>query len=438
MSAPRETAIHRAVAEEARGNASVHAGREALRGKRRGLRGVLPFIGPAFIAAVAYIDPGNFATNISAGAKFGYNLLWVVVYANIMAMILQALSAKLGIASGKNLPELIREHYPRWLVYPLWVVSEIMAMATDLAEFVGAALGFNLLFHIPLLPAAALTGVATFAMLYLQRYGFRPLEALITVLVLVVAASYLLELFIGHPSWERAGAHAFVPWVSSDSILLSVGILGATVMPHVIYLHSALTQDRIRPRSDAEAVRLFRFTLIDVLLAMPLAGVVNGGMLIMAAITFHQHGLTSLSDLTQAYRTLQPLLGHAAATIFAVSLLASGLSSSAVGTLAGQVIMQGFVGFHMPLWLRRIVTMAPSFVVIGLNLPTATTLVVSQVVLSVVLGFAVVPLMLFTQRRDVMGVLVNGKLTNVVGWICAGIIVVLNVLLIYQTLGGVF
>ncbi|HWE63904.1 MAG TPA: Nramp family divalent metal transporter, partial [Chloroflexota bacterium] len=365
---PPETARPAGAADEQIRSASVRAGEEALAGQRRGLRGILPFIGPAFIACVAYIDPGNFATNISAGAQFGYNLLWVVIYANIMAMILQTLSAKLGIATGKNLPELIREQFPRWLVYPLWVVSEIMAMATDLAEFVGAALGFNLLFHIPLLIAAVLTALSTFAMLYLQRYGFRPLEALITVLVLVVATSYVLELFIGRPDWGQVGAHLVTPWVSSSSILVSVGILGATVMPHVIYLHSALTQDRVKPHNERELKRLFHFTIIDVLVAMPLAGVVNGGMLIMAAITFHQHGITALSDLTSAYKTLTPLLGQAAATIFAISLLASGLSSSTVGTMAGQVIMQGFVGFRIPLWLRRTLTMVPSFIVIGLNL----------------------------------------------------------------------
>jgi manganese transport protein len=417
--------------------ASVRAGQDALSGKRRGLRAVLPFIGPAFIACVAYIDPGNFATNISAGAQFGYNLLWVVVYANLMAMLIQSLSAKLGIATGKNLPELIREHFPRWLVYSLWIVAEVMAMATDLAEFVGAALGFNLLFHIPLLVAAGLTGISTYAMLYLQQHGFRPLEALITVLVLVVAICYIVELWIAHPSGTQIAAHILVPYATPETFLLSAGILGATVMPHVVYLHSALLQDRIRPQNPEQARRLFRFTVIDVLLAMPLAGLVNGGMLIMAAVTFHQHGLTTISDLTEAYKTLTPLLGHAAATIFAISLLASGLSSSTVGTMAGQVIMQGFVGFRIPLWLRRLLTMLPSFVVIGLNLPTATTLVISQVILSVVLGFAVVPLMMFTMRRSIMGALTNHPLTSVIGWLCAAVIVVLNILLIYTTLGGV-
>ncbi|MGH2442829.1 MAG: Nramp family divalent metal transporter [Chloroflexota bacterium] len=421
------------------GSATERAGLEVLEGttSRRGLAKILPFVGPAFIACVAYIDPGNFATNIAGGAQFGYKLLWVVIYANVMAMIVQTLSAKLGIATGRNLPELMREHFPPWLVFPLWIVAEIMAMATDLAEFTGAAIGFNLLLGIPLLAAAGLTGIATFAMLYLQRRGFRPLEAVITVMVVVVAACYVIELFIGRPNPSQMAYHALVPFAGSGSLLLIAGILGATVMPHVVYLHSALLADRVRPRTPAHARRLFHFTLIDILIALPLAGVVNGGMLVMAAVTFHQHGLTSITDLKLAYHTLTPLLGPAAATIFAISLLASGLSSSTVGTMAGQIIMQGFVGFKIPLWLRRIVTMVPSLVVIGLGVPTATALVLSQVVLSVVLIFAVVPLIMFTSRRDIMGELTNHRVTTAVGWFCATIIVVLNAGLIYVTLGGV-
>jgi len=415
---------------------SVHAGEQAIRGHSSGVRAIWPFIGPAFIACVAYIDPGNFATNISGGAEFGYKLLWVVIYSNIMAMLIQTLSAKLGIATGRNLPELMRAHFPVWLVRPLWVVAEIMAMATDLAEFVGAAIGFNLLLHVPLMAGCVLTGLSTFGMLYLQKYGFRMLEALITVLVLVVAGSYVAELIFAKPSIGEMAYHGAVPFVSGNTLLISAGILGATVMPHVVYLHSALTQDRIHPRNPQEARRLFRFTLVDIFTAMPLAGVVNGGMLVMAAVVFNQHGLTSLSDLGAAYRTLTPLLGPAAATIFAISLLASGLSSSTVGTMAGQVVMQGFVGFRIPLWVRRVVTMTPSFIVIGLGLPTASTLVISQVVLSVVLAFAVVPLVTFTSRRDLMGALVNHRATTMVGWGCAAIIVTLNSVLIFTLMGG--
>jgi len=434
---PSELTDAQALPQTAPGSArAVRAGHEALEGRRRGLRAALPFIGPAFVACVAYIDPGNFATNIAAGAQFGYNLLWVVVYSNLMAMLIQTLSAKLGIATGKNLPEMIRAHFPPWIVWPLWVVAEIMAMATDLAEFTGAAVGFNLLLHVPLLVGAALTAVCTFAILYLQKHGFRPMEALITALVLVVAGAYVAELLLVRPSLGQMAYHAVVPFVGPNTFLLSAGILGATVMPHVVYLHSSLTQDRIRPRTPEQAKRLFRFTVLDVLVALPLAGVVNGGMLIMAAAVFHQHGKTDVSDLREAYKTLTPLLGQASATIFAISLLASGLSSSTVGTLAGQVIMQGFVGFKIPLFLRRVLTMLPSFVVIGLNLPTATTLVISQVVLSIVLGFAVVPLVMFTARRDLMGVLTNHKVTTALGWLCATVIVALNALLIYTVFGG--
>ncbi len=424
------------VEDEIQVSRSVRAGEQALRGHRGGLRAILPFIGPAFIACVAYIDPGNFATNIAGGAQFGYNLLWVVIYANILAMFIQTLSAKLGIATGRNLPELMREYFPAALVRPLWVLAEVMAMATDLAEFVGAAVGFNLLLHIPLLVGAVLTGICSFGMLYLQKYGFRMLEALITVLVLVVAGSYVAELILSKPSIGQMAYHGVVPFVGANTLLISAGILGATVMPHVVYLHSALTQDRIRPRNAREAKRLFRFTLIDVFTAMPLAGVVNGGMLVMAAVVFHEHGYTQLSDLGTAYKTLTPLLGPAAATIFAISLLASGLSSSTVGTMAGQVVMQGFVGFRIPLWLRRFATMLPSFVVIGLGLPTAATLVISQVVLSIVLAFAVIPLVIFTSRRDLMGGLVNHRVTTGLGWASAGTIVALNGVLIYTLLGG--
>ncbi|MGH2448392.1 MAG: Nramp family divalent metal transporter [Chloroflexota bacterium] len=402
---------------------------------RPGLFRLLPYLGPAFVASVAYMDPGNFATNIAGGARFGYQLLWVVVYANVMAMLVQTLSAKLGIATGQSLPELIRKYFPAWIVYPIWIISEVMAMATDVAEFVGAAVGFNLLLGIPLFSAAILTAVSTLAILALQRRGYRSLEAVITVLVLIVAISYVIELFIGKPDWGQVAFHAVVPQIGGDSLLLAVGILGATVMPHVIYLHSSLLAKRIRPRSEEHARRLFHYTLIDVMIALPLAGVVNGGMLIVAAITFHQHGFTQLTDLGRAFHTLTPLLGPAAATIFAISLLASGISSSTVGTLAGQVIMQGFVSFRIPLWTRRLVTMAPSFVVIGLGLPTATILVDSQVVLSVTLAFALIPLVLFTARPSIMGTLANHRITTAVASIVTLIIIALNGVLIFHLFG---
>jgi manganese transport protein len=399
---------------------------------RRRLWSILPFLGPAFVACVAYIDPGNFATNIAAGAQFGYSLLWVVLLSNLMAMLLQYLSAKLGIATGENLPETIRERWPRPISLSLWIVAEIAAMATDLAEFLGGALGFNLLFHIPLFAAGLLTGATTLAILGLQRHGVRPLEAIIVSLVGVIAACYVVETLLGRPDWGQVAYHTVVPTVSSSTILVSVGILGATVMPHVVYLHSALTQRRIRARNETEKRRLLRFNTVDVVVAMTLAGIINLAMLYVAASTFHGHGLTSVSDIRVAYHTLTPLLGNLAAIAFGVSLLASGVSSSAVGTMAGQVIMGGFVGWTIPLWVRRAVTMMPAMIVIALNLPTTQTLIISQVILSLVLPFAVGPLIWFTAQHRVMGVLTNRRVTTVLAAVCGFVIIGLNGLLLYQ------
>lgn len=401
-------------------------------------RRMWPFLGPAFVASVAYIDPGNFATNIQGGAQFGYMLLWVIVASNLMAMLIQTLSAKLGIATGRNLAEICRDRFPKPVVYAMWVLSEGVAIATDLAEFLGAALGFNLLFHIPLFTAGLLTGVATFLILGLQRYGFRPLEAVITVLVGVIAGSYLIETIIGRPDWGLIGFHAVVPQFSgSESVLLAVGILGATVMPHVIFLHSSLTQGRIVPKDPAQARRIFRFEVVDVVIAMGVAGLVNAAMLIMAASTFHAQGLINIASIEEAHRTLKPLLGSLSSQVFAISLLASGLSSSAVGTMAGQVIMQGFLHWHIPIWVRRGVTMLPALVVIGIGLDPTRTLVISQVVLSFGIPFALIPLVLFTRNSDIMGALVNRRLTTRIAWGVAGLIVALNFYLLYQTfLGG--
>jgi manganese transport protein len=398
---------------------------------------VLPFLGPAFIASVAYVDPGNFATNIQGGAQFGYLLLWVIVASNLMAMLIQTLSAKLGIASGMNLAEHCRAHFPRPVVLGIWVLMEIVAMATDLAEFLGAALGFNLLFGIPLWVAGLLTAIATFLILGLERYGFRPLEAVISAMVGVIAVSYLVETVLDRPSWSNVLYHAAVPQFSgAESVLLAAGILGATVMPHAIFLHSALTQNRIVVRDPVQLRRLFRFEVVDVVVAMGLASLINAAMLIMAAATFFRQGATSVGTIEEAHRTLEPLLGSAASTIFAVSLLASGLSSAAVGTMAGQVMMQGFIHRHIPAWIRRLVTMIPSLVVIAIGLDPTRTLVLSQVLLSFGLPFAVVPLVLFTRRREVMGVLVNRRITTVLASTVAVLIVVLNVYLLYQTLFG--
>jgi manganese transport protein len=421
-------------------NDTVAAARRVLAGggRRGALARLWPFLGPAFIASVAYVDPGNFATNIQGGAKFGYTLLWVIVLSNLMAMLIQTSSAKLGIASGMNLAEQCREHLPRWMVYPMWVLMELVAMATDLAEFLGAALGFNLLLGIPLLPAGLLTAVVTFLILGLERYGFRPLEAVIGSLVGVVAVCYLIETVWDQPEWGKVAYHAVMPkFAGGESVLLATGILGATVMPHAIFLHSALTQNRIVVRDPVQLRRLFRFELMDVLIAMSVAGLVNGAMLVMAASTFFQRGLTEIATIEEAHRTLEPLLGRSASWVFAISLLASGLSSSSVGTMAGQVIMQGFLHWHIPVWVRRLVTMLPSLVVIAIGLEPTYTLVLSQVVLSFGLPFAIIPLVVFTSRRGVMGVLVNRCAITVLLVSSAVIIVALNLYLLYQTFWGI-
>jgi len=400
-------------------------------GKRGLLLRLLPFFGPAFVASVAYVDPGNFATNISAGAKFGYLLLWVVVASNLMAMLVQTLSAKLGLATGRNLAETCRDEFPQHVVWAMWGLAEVVAMATDLAEFLGAALGFYLLLHVPLIVGAVFTGIVTFAILTLERYGFRPLEVAIGFFVAIIAVCYVAELVIGHPVWSQVGPHAVIPSFSGhESVLLAAGILGATVMPHVVYLHSGLTQNRIVTRDPKRLKRLFRFQTVDVVIAMTVAGLVNGAMLIMAAATFHSHGLASVGTIEQAHKTLAPLLGSASAVIFAIALLASGLSSSTVGTMSGQMIMQGFVRRRIPIWVRRAVTMAPAFVVILIGVDPTRTLVLSQVVLSFGLPFAVVPLVVFTSRKRLMGALVNSRPTVVLAAVVSVAIVALNVFLL--------
>ncbi len=411
------------------------AGELVLRGQQRRLR-LLPFLGPAFIACVAYIDPGNFATNIAGGSKFGYTLVWVIVAANLMAMLIQLLSAKLGIATGQNLPELCRERFSTRTAMGLWVQAELIAMATDLAEFLGAALGFHLLLGIPLFAAAVITGVAAFAILALQRFGFRPFEAVIAGIVGVVGVSYVAELFYAKPPYATVAKHAFVPeFRGQESVLLAVGILGATIMPHVIYLHSALMQNRVVPENDQEARRLMRYTRVDVAIAMSLAGLINVAMLVVAASVFYKSGFLHVDSLEGAHRTLQRLLGGSAKTLFALALVGSGLSSSTVGTMAGQVVMQGFIRRKIPVFVRRLVTMLPAFVVIGIGVDPSRTLVLSQVVLSFGIPFALIPLVLFTSRRDVMGALANHRLTTAVAVVVAALICALNVFLLAQTFG---
>jgi manganese transport protein len=409
-------------------------GERALQGKRR--FGLLPFLGPAFIACVAYIDPGNFATNVAGGSKYGYTLVWVIVASNLMAMLIQTLSAKLGIATGRNLPEVCREQFSRRTSISLWLQAEAIAMATDLAEFLGAALGFHLLFGIALFPAAVVTGVAAFAILGLPRFGFRPLEAVIAVLVGVIGVCYLGEIFLANPPLGTVGKHAILPqFAGGESVLLAVGILGATVMPHVIYLHSALTQNRIVPENDDEARRLFRYTTIDVLIAMTIAGLINIAMLVMAASVFFKSGLHDVDSLESAHKTLEPILGSGSGVLFALALTVSGLSSSAVGTLSGQIVMQGFIKRRIPIFVRRAVTMLPAFVVIGIGLDPSRTLVLSQVVLSFGIPFALIPLVVFTSKRKVMGPLVNHRLTTAVAVCVAALISGLNIFLLGQTFG---
>jgi len=393
----------------------------------------LALFGPAFVAAVAYIDPGNFATNIAGGAKFGYLLLWVVLGANLIAMVVQTQSAKLGIATGKNLAEACRDAFSRRTSIGLWIQAEIVAAACDVAEVVGAALGLNLLFGIPLFPAGLLAGAGAFAILALQAKGFRRLEAVIAGMVGVVVAAFAFEIINSHPDGGEIGKHLFTPgFAGTESILLATGIIGATVMPHVIYLHSALTQRRIVGRDDREKKKILRFEKVDVVIALSIAGAVNLSMMIVAAALFHTSGLSGVDSIEGAYDGLQSLVSDRAAAVFGIALLASGFASSSVGTMAGQVVMQGFIRRRIPLFLRRAITLAPALVVLAIGLNPTDALVGSQVVLSFGIPFALVPLVMIASRREVMGDLVNpGWLTAVVG-VLAAMIISLNVFLLYQ------
>jgi len=420
------------------GEASVaDAARRSLDGHARGFSRVWPFLGPAFVAAVAYIDPGNFATNIAGGAKFGYLLLWVVLGANLIAMVVQTQSAKLGIATGRNLAELCRDAFPRRASIGLWLQAELVAMACDIAEVVGAALGLNLLFGIPLFPAGIIAGAGAFGILTLQQKGFRRLEAGITVLVGVVVASFAFELFDAKPNAGEVARHMVIPGFSgTESILLATGIIGATVMPHVIYLHSALTQKRVVGRDAKERRKILGFERIDVIIALALAGAVNLSMMIVAAALFHGSGLTGVDSIDGAFEGFKSLVSDRAATIFGVALLASGFASSSVGTMAGQVVMQGFIRRRIPIFIRRAITLAPALIVLAVGLDPTDALVASQVVLSFGIPFALVPLVMLTSNREVMGELVNPRwLTAVVG-VLAAMIIALNVFLLQQVFFG--
>ncbi len=404
---------------------------EQLLAKGR-VRATLAMLGPAFVASIAYVDPGNFATNMQGGAQFGYLLLWVVLAANLMAMLIQYLSAKLGIVTDRNLPEIVRAHFPKGFTWGMWVQAEIMAMSTDIAEFLGAALGLNLLFGVPLLPAGLITGVIAFAILELQTHGVRRFELGITALLGIIFAGFLYETLRIGPS-THGSLKGLLPGLrGSQSLYLAVGIIGATVMPHVIYLHSALTSGRMPCRNDRERGRVLRFERLDVIIALGLAGVINMAMLAVAAKLFHTPALSGLNTLPQAHAEFGHLVGGTAALAFAVALLASGASSSSVGTYAGQVVMAGFINVRIPLLLRRAVTMIPALVVLAVGVNPTDALVLSQVVLSFGIPFALVPLVMVTCRREVMGVHVNRRLTTTLAWGCAGLISALNVFLIYQ------
>ncbi len=397
---------------------------------------MLPFIGPAVVASIAYMDPGNFATNIQAGARHGYMLLWVVLLANVIAMLFQALSARLGIVSGHSLATLCRMHFPRPLVIAMWVASEVAAMATDLAESIGAAIGISVLFHLPLLAGLLITFAITWGLLTFQSRGFRPLELIITGFVGIISVAYLIELFIAPPDWGQFLFHTVVPELNgADSVTLAVGIVGATVMPHAIYLHSAMMIDRVKARNDGERWRLIRYSNLEVLIALSLAGLVNMAMVAMAATMFHQ-GHSDVGEIETAYHTLLPLMGGVAAGAFMTSLLASGLSSSVVGTMAGQVIMQDFVGFHIPLWVRRTATMLPAVVVVAVGVDATNALVLSQVVLSVVLPVPMIALLVLIRRPAVMAGFAIGRTAQLLAATASIVVLALNLVLLWESFGN--
>ncbi len=408
---------------------------EALAGTRRGPRVALLFAGPAVIASIAYMDPGNYATNIQAGAGYGVALLWVVVLANLIAMLFQGLSARIGIVTGRNLAELCAQHFPLPLVLLMWFVSEIAAMATDLAEFLGGALGLSLLLGLPLMWGMAITAVVTYGILLVEGRGFRPMEIVIGAFVAVIGLCYLVELFIAPQDWSAVARGMVTPSLPDAAALtVAVGIIGATVMPHAIYLHSSLTQGRAILRNEGERRRLLRFSNIEVVVALTVAGMINMAMVLMAASAFHA-GHSEVAEIETAYHALTPLLGSAAAAAFLVSLIASGISSSVVGTMAGQVIMQGFVRFNIPLWVRRLVTMIPAFVVVAMGVNPTHALVMSQVVLSLALPAPVLALVWFIGRREVMGDYVSRPVVRLAALSGALVILALNAILLAQTAG---
>jgi len=400
------------------------------------IRQLFKYLGPAFVVSVAYIDPGNFATNIIGGSKFNYSLIWVILWSNLMAIFLQSVSAKLGIATGANLPEMCARVFSQRVNWCFWIIAEIAAMATDLAEFLGGALGLYLLFRIPLMYAGIVTGVLTFIIISMEKYGQRVVEAIIATLVAVICIAYGIEIFLAKPDWTAVGIHTLLPTLpNGEAVLVAVGMLGATVMPHVIYLHSQLVQWRKTPETDEQKMKHYRLERMDITIAMNIAFLVNAAMVVVAAAVFYARGL-AVESIEQAHHSLTPLLGSLSSGAFGIALLASGLSSSAVGTMAGQTIMKGFVNLRIPLTVRRLVTMAPALIIIGLGINPIKALVISQVVLSFALPAAIIPLMLITGRKEIMGALVNKPLTKVTGWVVTALIVTLNAVLLYLTFTG--
>lgn len=400
------------------------------------VKNLLKYLGPAFIVSVAYIDPGNFATNISGGSKFNYSLIWVILWSNIIAIFLQSMSAKLGIATGYNLPQMCGKVFSKKTNWFFWVVAELAAMATDLAEFLGGTLGFYLLFGMPLTYAALITAVLTFVIVYMGKYGQRIVEIIIFSFVTVICGAYMIELFLSEPNWAMAGFHMLIPSLpNGDAVFIAAGMLGATVMPHVIYLHSQLVQCRNNNQSQQEKKRHLRFEKIDITIAMNIAFLVNAAMVLVSAAVFYKNGIV-VETIEQAHVSLAPLAGELSGALFGIALIASGLSSSAVGTMAGQTIMQGFVDLKISDNVTRLVTMIPGIMIILLGINPMKALVMSQVILSFVLPVAIIPMMIITSRKDIMGEFVNKIITKVIGWVIIGIIIALNASLLCLTFRG--
>lgn len=394
------------------------------------------YLGPAFIVSVAYIDPGNFATNISGGSLFNYNLVWVILWSNLVAIFCQTMSAKLGIATGRNLPEMCAGIFSRKMNWLYWVVAEVAAIMTNLAEFLGGTLGLYLLFHIPMIYAGLLTGAITFLIVYLEKYGQRTVETIIGVLVAIISIAYVVELFLAKPDWSRAGLHTLLPSLpNGQAVMIAVGMLGATVMPHVIYLHSQLVQHRNGDHTFEEKRRHLRLEKWDIGIAMNIAFIINAAMVIVSAAVFYRHGMV-VETIEQAHKSLEPIMGGLSSDAFGIALLASGLSSSAVGTMAGQTIMKGFIGLQIPVNLGRIITMAPALLIIALGINPIKALILSQVTLSFALPLAIIPMILITNRSDLMGPFANKPLTKLVGWLITGVIITMNAILLYLTFSG--